>query len=192
MSSIEQTIYRMIDFESLIKVDSIKREEDLIDFEIVIEGKEISKEIYREEVQPQDDYDKYCCKCLTLNIRHSKHLVCPKTPNQLKKKSAKKLKKRKPVEILRFMCTQCDQGFSTEIKLRNHKLKCHDYNPSIESFSRINENLHKELNKKYTTQLAVKEELKLNIPTRTNLRTYTRIRPISFHIKEEPEFIVPD
>lgn len=210
MSNIEQTIYRMIDFENIIKVEKIKRDE---------------------VVEEEDDLI-YCRKCLALHSRHSKHIVRPKAPQRnsklpvcqktpkgnskqpkvqksktkppktpkvlpkaspkvIKIKVDKRLIKPNTIEYFEFACSECHKRFETNLKLKHHKARSHKFLNVIN----VNESLEK-LTKTYTTQLAVKEELKLNIPTRTNLRTYTRtksiVEPIVFNVKEEPEYIVPD
>lgn len=186
----------MIDFESVIKTEGINREiGELIDFETVIKARELKQS----ELKKAKNDAKYCSKCLKKGIRHFKCSQCSITPDQLKRKN-KKLKRqlKKPkaqkateniIEELNFQCSECDKAFHTIVRLSNHQQRFHNAEHSNKATRGINESLES-LSKNYSTQLAVQEELKLNIPS--NLRTYTRKKPPVLKIKEEPEFIVPD
>lgn len=190
--SLSEETYHMIDFETVIKIEGIDREiGELIDFETVINAKEIT----RSELKKAARDAKCCEKCLKLGIRHFKCSECHLNPDQIKRKKKKlkrQLKKQKAQKVIgnfSFQCSECDKGFHKKAGLLNHQIKMHNYEHTTQATRCINESLQN-LSKNYSTQLAVKEELKLNIPS--NLRTYTRTKPPVLKIKEEPEFIVPD
>lgn len=191
MSSISEETYHMIDFENVIKIEGINRDiADLIDFETVINAKELNQSELKQSIKNA----KYCSECLQLKIKHFKCIECPLTPNQFKRRD-KKIKALKVKKNYSFQCTECDKGFETMLRLSNHKSRTHNVgNISVNKTSRCIKESLQNLSKNYTTQLAVKDELKLNIPNNSNnLRTYSRKKPpVLLKIKEEPEFILPD